>query len=93
MKWKCYRVQAGKTLPCPQVEKVVEGLSPGSALEFYLATHGLLGYNHAFVEETDQEPSPGFERTDFVTLFGARILDAERLAEASDQHHDWLPFP
>jgi hypothetical protein len=93
MNWKRYRVQAGLSWPIPEEECVVEAPSPGLALEFYLASHGMMGYNYSCVEETDADSSAHYDQAEFLALYGPRVIDLERLAVACDQAHKWQPFP
>lgn len=84
MECKKYKIEATGKIeagPC-----VVEAPSPGSAIEYFLATHGMLSYDVITWEETDEPADESYEDFLEIMTIKSKPITAKEI-EGLDAYH------
>lgn len=64
---------------------VIEAPSPGVAVEYFLACHGIMYYHRIELQEVDLPPDDRFAKADVLEL----IPNAEDVTAEYDNWHEW----
>lgn len=84
MEWHKYQLREFGPDGEPRTdERVIEAPSPGVAIEYFLATHGMIRYNQIVLSVTDAQADE--TRADVLAL----IPDAVARIAMLDEHHVW----